>query len=110
MATCNLMASFPGNFTREGMIVGNPEVIKNAFTPAAGSFSATPDLSMSPGFKGRVLSIVVDAAVDVLQLSENETIATYAGQPTRVPAPVSGNVSYACFLHESTVAVHVRTP
>lgn len=106
--TCYLMASRPGAFTKEGLIEGNPEAVANAVVPS-GSYPGTAQLVLAVAPKKRLLSIVTDAAIDVLQVAENETSATAAGVATRVPAPSSGNTSYACFLHPSTVGVYVKT-
>lgn len=106
MAGVYLMASRPGAFTKEGLIEGNPEVKDDAYTPT-GSFSKR--LTLTEASKKRLLSVVTDVAVEILQLAENETPSSYAGVPTTVPAPSSGQTSYACFLHPSTVGVYVKT-
>lgn len=106
MAGVYLMASRPGAFTKEGLIEGSPEVRDDAYTPT-GSFSKR--LTLTEASKKRLLSVVTDAAIEVLQLAENETVSNYAGVPTTIPAPTSGTVSYACFLHPSTVGVYVKT-
>lgn len=111
MPTAYLMASRDGAYTREGLIVGNPEAKKDAFTPSAGSWSGTPDLTFSPGYKGRLLSIVTDSRIEVMQCSDNQTPATVTdGVATTCPAPTSGNTSYSCLIHPATTAVYVRTP
>lgn len=111
MPTAYLMASKPGAYTREGLILGNPESVKNAFTPQATTWNAVPDLTFVPAFEKRLLSIVTDSRLEVMQCSAGETPATITdGVATTVPAPTSGNTSYSCFLHPATTAVYVRTP
>lgn len=106
--TAYLMASRPGAFTKEGLIVGNPEVVANAVVPT-GSYPLTPDLAVAASQKSRLLSIVTDAAIDVIQAATGETSANAAGAATRIPAPSSGLTSYACLLHPSTVGVYVKS-
>ena len=103
--TAHFMASRPGDYTKEGLMVGNPEAVANAVVPT-GSYASV--LTFDVGAK-RLLSIVTDAAIDVLQTSANETSATVGLVPTRVPAPTSGQTSYACFIHPATTAVHVKS-
>lgn len=110
MPTAYLMASKPGAYTREGLILGNPESVKNAFTPQATTWNAVPDLTFTVAFDKRLLSIVTDSRLEVMQCSAGETPATAGLVATTVPAPSSGQVSYSCFLHPATTAVYVRTP
>lgn len=110
MAGVYLMASRPGAFTKEGLILANPEARADGITPSAGAWGGTPDLEVPAAAKPRLLSVVTDEEIWVLQLSENETTSDFEGVPTTVVAPVAGQTSYACLLHPSTVAVYVRTP
>ena len=110
MASVYLMASRPGAFTKEGLILGNPEVKKDNFVPSAVSWGVAADLVMAVGAEKRVLSVVTDVEIEVLQLSAGETTASFQGVPTTIPTPTSGKTSYACFLHPATVGVYVRTP
>lgn len=102
------MASKPGAYTREGMILGNPDKVANAFTPS-GSYPGTPQLELEVGPKYRLLSVVSDVEIDVIQVTANQTPATADGEATRIPAPTSGKTSYACLIHPSTVGVYVKT-
>lgn len=104
--TAWLMASRPGDYTKEGLIVGNPEAVANGISPA-GTYGAAV-MTFAVGAK-RLLSIVTDAAIDVLQTSENQDSSTAGLVPTRVPVPASGQVSYACFIHPSTTAIYVKS-
>lgn len=106
MATVCLMASRPGAFTKEGLIEGNPEA-ENVTTPGS-DWPLTADLSVPAAQKKRLLSIVADAEVLVIQVATGETPATAQGVPTRICGPTSGKTSYACFLHPSTVGVYVK--
>lgn len=107
MATTDLMASRPGAYTREGLIVDNPEVVANGVAPS-GSYPITADLVVPVAQRYRLLSIVTDVAIDVLQVKANETTLTATGAPTRVRSTGS-NVSYACLLHPATAGVYVKT-
>lgn len=107
---CWLMISRPGGYTREALILGNPEAVKDNFTPAAVSWSLTPDLTFEEGFDKRLLSVVADTEVQVLQCTAGETPNTPGLVPTTIPAPASAKVSYSCFVHPGTVTIHVRTP
>lgn len=106
MATVCLMASRPGAFTKEGLIEGNPEA-EVVVTPGA-AYPTPADMALLPASKKRLLSVVADAEVLILQVSENETVLTADGVATRVCGPTSGKTSYACFLHPSTVGVYVK--
>ena len=102
--TAYLMVSKPGDYTREGLMVGNPEAVANAITPA-GTYGAAV-LTFSAGAR-RLLSIVTDADIDILQTSENEDASTGGLVPTRFPA--SAQASYACFVHPATTAIYVKS-
>lgn len=104
--TAWLMASRPGDYTKEGLIVGNPEAVANGITPT-GTYGAAV-MTFAVGAK-RLLSIVTDAAIDVLQTSENQDSSTVGLVPTRVPVPASGQVSYACLIHPATTAIYVKS-
>lgn len=104
--TAYLMASRPGDYTKEGLMVGNPEAVANAIVPT-GTYVAA--LTFAVGAK-RLLSIVTDAAVNIMQTSEGQTPVDAGLVPTTVPAPTSGQTSYACFIHPATTAVWVKTP
>lgn len=104
--TAYLMASRPGDYTKEGLIVGNPEAAANAVVPT-GSYVAA--LTFAVGAK-RLLSIVTDASVMVMQTSEGQTPVDVGLVATTVPAPASGQCSYACFIHPATTTVWVKTP
>ncbi len=104
--TASLMASRPGDFTKEGLLVGNPEAVANSITPA-GTYGAAV-MTFTVGAK-RLLSVVTDAAIDILQTSEGQDSATVGLVPTRVPTPTSGQTSYACFIHPATTAVYVKS-
>lgn len=108
MATVYLMASRPGAYTREGLILGNPEVKADAVSPS-GSYPVSPQLVLEPAEKYRLLSIVSDAAIEVLQVAENETTSVHSGVATTIPAPIAGQTSYGCLLHPATVGVYVKT-
>ena len=104
--TAYLMASKPGDYTKEGLIVGNPEAVANAITPA-GTYGAAV-MTFAVGAK-RLLSIVTDADIDVLQTSANEDSSTAGLVPTRITGPTAGKVSYSCFIHPATTAIYVKS-
>lgn len=109
MATAYLMASFPDAYTKEGLILGNPEAAVT-ITPGA-AYPGSPQMTFSAtSHQYRVLSIVCDVELSVLQVSQNETSAAAKGVATKVPPPASGQASYACLIHPSTVALYVKTP
>lgn len=111
MAIVNLAASKPGAYTKDSLIVGNPDVVTNingavAAFPAWGSIQ----LAVTTGPDKRLMTVVTDTEIEILQLSATETTTVFNGQPTRIPVPSGARTSYACYLHPATVAVYVRTP
>lgn len=107
MAGVYLMLSKPDAYTREGLIVGNPDAVDNGYAPT-GTYSRR--LTITECSKQRLLSIVTDAEIDVLQTSVGEDSATAGLVPTRIPPPVSGNTSYSCLIHPATTGIWVKTP
>jgi hypothetical protein len=102
--TFYLMASKPGAYTREGLIVGNPEAVVNEGVPTA-SFVAEITVAAAPQ---RLLSIVTDTSIEILQTSEGEDDTTVGLVPTCCPADGSNNTSYACLIHPATTRIWVR--
>lgn len=109
MATAYIMASFPDAYTKEGLILGNPEAA-STITPGAAYPGTAQMVLPATSHQYRVLSIVCDVELSVLQVSANETTATAKGVATKVPPPASGQASYACLIHPSTTGIFVKTP
>lgn len=107
MATVYLMASFAGQYDPAMVILGNPEA-EAVVTPSA-SYPGSAQLVISPINGYRLLSIVSDAEVLVLQVKNGQTTATATGVATRVPTPSAGQASYACLIAPDTAGIYVKT-
>lgn len=108
MASVYLMASFAGQYDPAMVILGNPEA--ESVTTPTGAYPGSPNLTISPINGYRLLSIVTDVEILVLQVKNGQTTSTPTGVATRVPNPSSVSVSYVCLIAPDTTGIYVKTP